>query len=210
MALNRWLPLLMLLLPGRPASLVAQRRLAWDASLGVSGTAQRAALSAWRQVAVAPLGARIALGVRVSGYGGDAAGYTNRGTIQAGLPGTLVLTPGVFGLNGAVAGELPVGPLLVGANLDLVGLSAGPSRGQGTREHQPQTFSYFGYEARDHGALNSEFYVAVRGSRGLTWRAGASHYVTNHIVTDVAAAGRPSARYQRFETVLFGAVRLER
>jgi len=34
-------------------------------------------------------------------------------------------------------------------------------------------------------------------------RGGARHYVTNYTVTDTAAVGARSSRYQKFQTVLF-------
>jgi hypothetical protein len=137
-----------------------------------------------------------------------ASPYRNRETSQAGLTPTLPIDPGVVGLAAGVAGELPIGALALGANLDLVGVSAGARWTQGDLRGEPETASYFQYGAADHGALNSEFYVALRLNPRLTIRGGLSHYVTNYVVTDTGAAGQPSARYQRFETVPFAALRL--
>ena len=48
-------------------------------------------------------------------------------------------------------------------------------------------------------------FVELIASR-VRLRVGLSHYVTNYTVTDTAASGAPSSRYQRFETVPFFAV----
>ena len=39
-------------------------------------------------------------------------------------------------------------------------------------------------------------------------RAGMSHYVTDYTVTDRVAPGRPSSRYQKFQSVPFVAIAL--
>jgi hypothetical protein len=92
----------------------------------------------------------------------------------------------------------------LGANLDVLGAAVGPSRRSGARTANPQTLSYFAYGTNDHGALDSEFYLAARLRETVDLRAGLSHYVTNYIVT---APGEPDARYQRFESTPFLAVR---
>ena len=73
---------------------------------------------------------------------------------------------------------------------------------------KPQAVSYFGYGSADHGALNSEFFASLRLTPRVRVRAGLSHYVTNYTVTDTAAPGAPSSRYQTFQTVPFVAVSL--
>jgi hypothetical protein len=191
-----------------PVPGLAQARLTIDASVGAGGDAGRAAVSVWRTVLRGPLRARASLGLRASGYVAMASPYQNRGTSQAGLAPTLAIDPGVIGVAAAIAGDIPVGPLSLGANLDLVGLSAGSRWTQGSLEGEPQRISLFQNGPADRGALNSEFYVAFRVGARLVIRAGASHYVTNYEVTDTGAPGRPSARYQRFETVPFAALRI--
>ncbi len=114
----------------------------------------------------------------------------------------------VAGANLAVGSELPLGPVSLGANLELVGLAIGAQWHQGSLQGEPQTVSLFRYGAADLGALNSEFYFLLGLSARLAARAGLSHYVTNYAVTNTAAAGGPTARYQRFETVPFAALRL--
>jgi hypothetical protein len=191
-----------------PAALGAQTRtIALDASVGFRSGAQRAAVSAWRDIARLPLGVRLGLGLRVSPYSGDPVAYANRDSVQGALASSLVIDPGVVAINGAIAGELPLGTVSIGANLDLVGVSFGPTRRMGALEAKPEAASYFQYESADHGALNSEFFVAVRLSRLLQLRAGLSHYVTDYLVTDTGATGNPTARYQKFQTVPFVAVR---
>jgi hypothetical protein len=134
--------------------------------------------------------------------------YRNRGTVQGNLTPNLDIDPGVVGANLAVAGEVRFGPVVLGANLDLAGVGGGAGWRQGDLEGKPETASLFRYGTADRGALNSEFYGAFHLSSRVALRAGASHYVTNYVVTDAAAAGRPSARYQRFETVPFAALRV--
>lgn len=179
-----------------------------DASVGARSGAQRAAISAWHPVVNA---GRLQLGVgaRVSAYAGDPADYTNRGTVLGSLNPTLSIDPSVYGLNGAVFGELGlVGRLAVGANLDLVGIATGPTRNVGVLEEKPQPGSYFAGGSGDHGALNSEFYVALGVAPRVRVRGGLSHFVTNYTVTDRGSAGSPSSRYQKFQTVLFVAAGL--
>lgn len=195
------------------APLAAQQpSIALDASVGAKRgavAAQRVAISAWS--AVHHLGGRLHLGfgVRVSAYAGDAIDYTNRGTVQGSLAPSVTIDPAVYALDGAVFGELGlIDRVAVGANLDLVGVATGPTRTVGSLVEKPQALSYFRYGSADHGALNSEFFVAVRVAARLQLRAGVSHYVTNYTVTDTAAAGAPSSRYQRFQTVPCVAVSL--
>lgn len=189
--------------------LAAQTPLSLDASVGAKGGAQRAAVGV--SFPVVHLGGRVHAGVlaRVSVYGGDPIGYLNRGTVQGGLASSLTIDPAVYALNGAVFGEFGlINTLGLGANLDLVGIAAGPTRRAGSLTQKPQAFSYFRYGSADHGALNSEFFVWLRVAPRVRVRAGLSHYVTDYTVTDAAAAGAPSSRYQKFQTVPFVAATL--
>ncbi len=180
-----------------------------DASVGAKGGARRAAVSAWYPVVHLVGRVHLGLGARVSAYGGDPIGYTNRGTVQ-GLASTVPIDPAVYALNGAVLGELDLTNLVaLGANLDVIGVATGPTRTAGSLSEKPQGFSYFRYGSGDHGALNSEFFVSLRVAPRVRVRGGASHYVTNYTVTDTAAVGAPSSRYQKFQTVPFIAVRLQ-
>ncbi len=180
-----------------------------DVSVGAKGGAQRAAASVWYPVVHVAGRLPLGLGARVSSYGGDPIGYTNRGTVQGSLASTVLIDPAVYALNGAVFGELDLTNLVaLGANLDLIGVATGPTRTAGSLSKKPQGLSYFRYGSRDHGALNSEFFVSLRVASRVWVRGGASHYVTNYTVTDTAAVGAPSSRYQKFQTVPFIAVRL--
>ena len=128
---------------------------------------------------------------------------------QGNLAASMAIDPGVFGVNVAVFGEVDVvGPLSLGANLDVLGLAAGPTRTIGSLEAKVQTVSYFLYGANDHGSLNSEFFAAVRVAPRVMVRAGLSHYETSYVVTDHGSSGSPSSRYQKFLSVPFVAVRL--
>jgi hypothetical protein len=192
------------------APLGAQRSPIWlDASVGAKGGAQRAALSVWYPVVHFTGRLHLGLGARVSAYGGDPIGYTNRGTVQGNLASTVAIDPAVYALTGAVFGELDLTNLVaLGANLDVVGVATGPTRMAGSLSEKPQGLSYFRYGSRDHGALNSEFFLSLRVAPRVQVRGGASHYVTNYTVTDTAAVGAPSSRHQRFQTVPFIALRL--
>jgi hypothetical protein len=187
----------------------AQER-AWsvDASLGVGPDAGRGALSAWREVLKAPLKARLSAGLRASLYVAMSSAFENRDAVQDELQSRLDIDPGVAGANVAVGVELPLGPVVLGANLDLLGIAAGSRWTRAALEGTPETLSYFLYGSADRGALNSEYYVLIGLRPSLALRIGASHYVTNYLVTNTTASGRPRARYQRFETVPFAALRL--
>jgi len=188
----------------------AQLSTIWlDASVGAKGGAQRAAVSAWYPVVHLTGRLSLGLGVRASLYGGDSIGYTNRGTVQGSLASTISIDPAVYAFNGAVFGQLDLTNLVaLGANLDVIGVATGPTRMAGSLSEKPQGLSYFRYGSRDHGALNSEFFVSLQVAPRVQVRGGASHYVTNYTVTDTAAVGAPSSRYQKFQTVPFIAVRL--
>ena len=180
-----------------------------DASAGAKGGARRAAVSIWYPVVRLAGRLHLGLGARVSAYGGDPTDYTNRGTVQGSLASSVPIDPALYALNSAVFGELDLtNRVAVGANLDVIGVATGPTRTAGSLSEKPQGFSYFRYGSGDHGALNSEFFVSLRVAPRVGVRGGASHYVTTYTVTDTAAVGAPSSRYQKFQTVPFIAVRL--
>lgn len=192
------------------APLTAQRRtLALDASAGAKSGAERGAVSGWYPIVQRAGHWSLGLGVRLSAYTGAPIGYTNRGTIQGNLAASLTIDPAVYALNGAVFGEVNLArSVAVGANLDIVGISTGPARTIGSLTATPEAGSYFRYGAADHGALNSEFFLSVKVAGAVRLRGGLSHYVTNYVVTSPGTAGAGTARYQRFQTVPFVAVRL--
>lgn len=173
-----------------------------DVSVGLTGQAGRVALSAtWR----ARLGGRLIVGAgpRVSYYFGESARFRNPDEVSTALPSRLAIDPSVLGLNLMVVGELRLaGPVAAGANLDLAGLAAGPSRSVGGARLKPGRGSLFLYGDRDHGSLNSEFYVSIRPSSRWHVRLGMSHYVVGYR----AESGGEKSRYLRFDTVPFVAV----
>ena len=184
---------------------------AFDASLGANGAAWQAAISAWQPVLRVTSRVRVGAGLRLSAFGGGPSGYANRGTVQGGLAPIVSIDPSVYALNAAVFVEVHLARgLALGANLDLVGMAGGPERVSGTLTAKPQAFSNFRYGSADHGALNSEFFAALAVTPRVRIRAGVSHYVVDYVVTDAAATGAPSRRYQAFESVPFIAVRLQR
>ena len=154
---------------------------------------------------------RIAFGVRITGFGGEERSFANRDGVQGALASTLPVNPSVYAMNGAVAGEVQMGARLgVGANIDLAGVATGPRRIAGAIELKPARWSVLQVGNGDRGSLNSEFYLSLRVSHRLQARAGASHNVLGYRGTDSGSGSRPSARYQRFETVPFVALRLRR
>lgn len=173
-----------------------------DLSVGSAGDAWRAAVAVpWHL----PVGQRLVLGIgpRVSYYAGSPARYRNRGRTSTALPSRVSIDPSLAGLNLMVLAEVKLVPRVrVGANLDLLGVAAGPSRNDGAVELTPARGSLFLYGNADRGSLNSEFYLGVSPAPGLTIRGGFSHYVTGYR----GEAGGSTTRYLRFDSVPFLAV----
>jgi len=189
-----------------PSALAAapSSRLALDGSAGVGPDAQRLSVSVRYSLLRGSGRWDLGVGGRITGYAGNAADYTNRDDVQGAQTRELRIDPSVVSLNGMVFGEVRLVPsVTVGANLDLIGLATGPTREIGSLKAEPQRGSYFAYGDADHGALNSEFFAAIRLGESVRLRAGLSHYVTNYIVSE---PGSPDARYQRFDTVPFAAL----
>lgn len=183
----------------------------WDLSAGFSSGAGRIAAAAWLPFELARGQMRLAFGARISAFGGETRSFANRDGVQGALGATLPVDPSVHALNVAVAGEVQLGARLgVGANIDLAGVATGPRRAAGAVALKPARWSVLLVGTGDRGSLNSEFYLSLRVSHRVQARAGASHYVLGYRGTDSATGSRPSARYQRFETVPFVAVRLGR
>ncbi|HEV8357621.1 MAG TPA: hypothetical protein VGQ17_12790 [Gemmatimonadales bacterium] len=193
------------------APLPAQQHAIWvDASGGVKSGAQRVALSGWYRVVHLAGRLELGLGARATAYAGEPVGYINRESVGGNFASTVLIDPAVYALDAGVFGELKlIGPVAVGANLDVLGVATGPRRRTGPLEAKPEAGSYFAYSSSDHGALNSEFYVSWRIVPRVRLRGGMSHYVTDYTVTDAAAAGSPSRRYQKFQTVPFLAIGLQ-
>ncbi len=195
-----------------PTTLAAQRpAVAWDLSAGFGAGTGRIAAGGWVPFELALGRVRIALGLRLTGYASDARSFANRDGVQGALAADLPVDPAVYALNVAVAGEVRLGGKLgIGANIDLAGVAAGPPRVAGTVQLKPARWSVLQVGNGDRGSLNSEFYLTLGVSHRVQARAGASHYVLGYRGTDSASGSRPSARYQRFETVPFVAVRIGR
>lgn len=204
--------LLALSLASVPAALPAQ--LLPDVvhvSVGAAEGVGRASVAGLRRARVGGERAAVLVGLRATAYGGAVRSFSNREEPVGALAPQLEIDPAAYGLNLMVGGELaPAGPLLVGFNLDLVGLVAGPARGSGTVDSKPANVSLFRYGNRDLGSLNSEFYVSLVIAPRLWMRLGASHYVVGYRATDNGSAGSPTRRYQRFETVPFVAIDIRR
>jgi hypothetical protein len=175
--------------------------LAWDASVGAAGGSGRGAAGLRWSTALGPV--TLGAGPRLSYYFARERAYRNRGDVSAALPTRLLVDPSIVGLNIRVQSDLAlVGPVGIGANIDLAGLAFGPRRSAGAASLRVARGSLLLLGTRDRGSLNSEFFLAVRASRRLTVNAGVSHYVTGYR----AQAGGLRERYSRFDTVPFVSV----
>ena len=185
------------------APAASAQRFDLDASVGFGSAAWRAAVgSQWRL----SVGSRLTLGagLRLSFYQGESASFSNQGAISPTLPEQLPIDPAVWGLNVVVSAQARlVGPVAVGANIDLAGVAGGPQRPQGTITLKPALGSLLLFGDQDRGSLNSEFFLAVPVSQRIEIRAGMSHYVVGYDAED----GATSTRYLRGETVPFVGVR---
>jgi hypothetical protein len=188
-----------------PTAAAETDRLAFDVSAGATGQARRVAATVSYSLFRPARWLDLGIGARFSAHFGDVVDYENRDAITIALPARLPIDPAVYAMNLALFGEVRLARwAFLGANLDVLGAAVGPPRRSGARTAKPQTLSHFAYGTNDHGALNSELYLAARLGASVDLRAGLSHYVTNYIVT---APGEPDARYQRFESAPFLAVR---
>jgi len=174
-----------------------------DAAAGYTGGASSLALSGLGHLEVID-GVRLGAGLRLSHFGGRAASYRAVGDTTLALPDRLQLKPDVSALNLLVSGEVRLfGPLSAGANLDVIGISFGPRREVAGTSAQVANLAAFLVGERDRGALDSEFYLALRLPLSLQVRAGLNHFVTGYDVSADAGDGR----YQRFASVAFVALR---
>lgn len=202
MRLSRTAVAALLLLLSITATASAQR-LGWDASIGAGGGSWRAAVGGVWQLDLAGR-LRLGAGARLIHFDGDSKSYRTHDSRPAALPARIPLSPEVWALNLAVSAELRLaGPIGAGANLDLAGIAAGPSCIVNGTRLSPARWSVFLYGDRDHGSLNSEFFVNVQATRRVALRAGASHFITGYKVSE----GSTRPRYLRFDTVPFLAVR---
>lgn len=204
-------PWLCLALSIAPTVLAAQGAWQVDGSVGVGADGHRVAVSLLRDLRGAGSGLQVAVGGRLTWYGGDTVAFTLRGEPGGCVPGVIDCVPPRVDLAPAVVGVNLFGELAfrvarrvtIGANLDLVGVAIGPERGG----RRPARGSLFLYGNRDRGSLNSEFFGAVTVSERVSVRAGMSHYVVGY---DQAGDGGGRSRYQRFFDAGFVAVRLRR
>ena len=105
--------LLILAVAAAPAALVAQRRaVTWDLSAGFGNGAGRIAAAGWLPFELMRGRGRVAVGLRLSGFGGATREFANRGGAQGALASALPVDPSVYTLNGSVAGEVRVAGLL--------------------------------------------------------------------------------------------------
>ena len=148
------------------------------------------------------------VGLRASHYFADAAAYDS----QNGTEG-LILTvaePRSLALNAAFQVRARVaGPVSLGFNLDLVGVSVGPLRpGQYSGNTsalppvlppvvplvtEPVTLNLLRGGLADQGSLNSELYAGLALPRGFGLRLGYCHLVTAQAADDT--------RYRRFRNL---------
>ena len=203
-----WRALVVLLTLASPVRGSSQAAAAWDVSAGAGPDGQRVAIAAVRDLFGAGASVRVALGARATWYRGDTVVFAVRGESGCGpggigcVPAEARLAPAVVGLN--LFGEVALrasGRVTLGANLDLAGVAAGPSRGG----FRPARGTLFLYGNRDRGSLNSEFFAAVAASDRIQLRAGLSHYVVGY---ELVADGGGTSRYQRFFDAAFVAVRI--
>lgn len=191
---------LLLLVSVSGATSLGAQRPALDLSGGRTADAWRGSAALVWGTRVGPL--RLGGGPRVTRYGGDPARYRTPDTPPAGTTARLEVRPDLWSLNLFLLGEVRLaGPVGAGANLDLAGIAAGPSRRAGGVRLTAARWSLFRYGDNDRGSLNSEFYLWLAPGARLSVRGGVSHYLTGY------RAQPGGARYLRFDTVPFLALR---
>lgn len=145
---------------------------------------------------------QVGLGVRASHF--FAKGYALDRQTEPDGPGVQVPSPSLTSFNAAFHLRARVaGPVRLGFNLDVAGLTLGPDRAQATADGpgsppaevplRPVTGNLLLGGRRDRGSLNSELYAAVSLSRALSVRVGYSHIVT--------AYQSDADRYRRFRNL---------
>lgn len=193
-------------------------RLGQEASASVAIASGRATAAAAWLLVLEPLSDRLQLGAgaRLMGFGGfEPIAFTTGDPERIARGQTTALDVSdarVFSLNLEVQAVLRlVGPLEVGANIDLAGLSFGPGR---TGEHRSGDPAFAGPRSarvsspglllignRDRGQLDSEFFLGWRLGEALTVRGGLSHVATEYRTLDAVDFG--NRRFRRFTTQPF-------
>lgn len=174
--------------PGRHATVL-------DLTGAAGPSLNYASVAGWRLWGLDPAGRfQVGLGVRGSYYFADALTLD---APQEGFSLLSVTSPRIGAVNAAFHLRARVtGPLRVGFNLDLGGLSFGPERTSSfdvkttPQTAQPTSGNLLLGGSKDRGSLNSELYASVALPAGLSVRLGYSHLVAGY-----EAAG---SRYRRF------------
>ncbi len=187
-----------------PGALPAQ---AWhtDLSAGFGADGRRVAISALREAWRPATRLSVAIGGRLTWYGGDTVDFALRDAEPACgdfgcIAATKPIAPSILGLN--LFGEVRLRvarPVELGANLDLFGAALGAD--------DAARWSLFLYGNRDRGSLNSEFFASVDVTRRMRLRGGLSHYVIGYQAPRNDDGG--PERYQRFFNAVFIAVRID-
>jgi hypothetical protein len=215
----RWL-LALLLASLAPAArgLDLGPRLGQEVSASVAVAPGRATAAASWLLVLDALPGRLHLGAgaRVMGFGSFEPLEFSTGDpdlIASGQTTSLVVPDArVLSLNLVVQAVVRlVGPLEVGANIDLAGFSLGPER---TGDHRTSDPAFAGPQParvsspnlllignRDRGQLDSEFFLGWRVTEALTLRAGLSHVATEYLTLDPVDSG--NRRFRRFTSQPF-------
>ena len=179
--------------PGRHATVL-------DLTGAVGPSLNYGSVAGWRLWGLDEAGRfQVGLGVRGSYYfANDLALDSQSGEAPAQV--LLVPRPRLGAINAAFhVRALVAGPLRVGFNLDLAGVSFGPERVSAYDSPiniappiaKPTSGNLLLGGSKDRGSLNSELYASVALPAGLSVRVGYSHLVTGY------EEGR-NLRYRRF------------
>ena len=172
---------------------------------GAAGpTLNYASAAVWRLWGLDAAGRfQVGAGVRASHFFADSYAL-DHWTGPADNAAILVSSPNLTSFNAAFHLRARViGPMHLGFNLDVAGLTVGPDRtseattGPGGASIaglvRPVRGNLLLGGSHDRGSLNSEYYASVALSGGLSLRAGWSHIVT--------AYERDADRYHRFRNL---------
>ncbi len=207
--MTRTLAIVLLLVAGavpRGARAASARDL--DVALGAAHGDRTAALAVVRHHAVGRR-LRLGYGVRLSLFrAGDGAAYTTapHDLVRAGRVATLAAERArTAALNAFLSARFVLfRNWVAGANVDVGGAGFGPctdGRVGAVAVHAcPSRWNVLRGDTRDHGHLDSEFYVGVPVGRRWRLRAGYSHFFSE-LTTDVAVDGND--RFRRKGNLVF-------